>query len=239
MRISAKIAASAVLATSLLAGAMPASAACTRLAFSVNDYGKDGPTNDAKGLLDKYIVKWAGEHNIPKYNTGPKVVNCELFLNFIVFDEHTCRAEATVCWDGAPVAPSATSASAGEKVEGAPAKRSATAAVAKPKAAPEAAASTAIETGTLPVAAKPVAPAVAAPSPAPVLAATPAPSFVAPAAVAAARVAAPLPAAAAVPVADQVLAAATRAAAAAERAAAAAERAAAAATAAERAAAKQ
>ena len=31
-------------------------AACQRLAFSVNDYGKDGPTKDAKDLLDKYIV---------------------------------------------------------------------------------------------------------------------------------------------------------------------------------------
>ncbi|MFV0299183.1 MAG: hypothetical protein ACK5JT_24035 [Hyphomicrobiaceae bacterium] len=23
-----------------------------------------------------------------------------MFLNFIVFDEHTCKAEATVCWPG-------------------------------------------------------------------------------------------------------------------------------------------
>ncbi|MFM9768079.1 hypothetical protein, partial [Streptomyces scabiei] len=43
-------------------------------------------------------------HKIAKYNTGPKEVKCELFLNFIVFDEHTCTAEATVCWDGPAVA---------------------------------------------------------------------------------------------------------------------------------------
>jgi hypothetical protein len=34
-------------------------------------------------------------------------VKCELFLNFIVFDEHTCEASALVCWgDGqAPATP--------------------------------------------------------------------------------------------------------------------------------------
>lgn len=81
----------------------PASAACTRLGFSVNDYGKDGPTKDAKELLDKYIAKTMSEKGIKKYTTGKKDVKCDLFLNFIVFDEHTCRAEATVCWDGAPL----------------------------------------------------------------------------------------------------------------------------------------
>ena len=85
-------------------GADPAGAACTRLGFSVNDYGKDGPTKDAKELLDKYIAKWAKEHNIAKYTTGKKDVSCELFLNFILFDEHTCKAEASVCWDGPAVA---------------------------------------------------------------------------------------------------------------------------------------
>ena len=25
-------------------------------------------------------------------------MKCELFLNFIVFDEHTCQASALVCW---------------------------------------------------------------------------------------------------------------------------------------------
>jgi len=88
----------------LLPAATPAAnAACTRLGFSVNDYGKDGPTRDAQSLLDKYIAKWTGEHGIAKYTTGKKDVSCELFLNFILFDEHTCKAEATVCWDGPAV----------------------------------------------------------------------------------------------------------------------------------------
>ncbi|MCB1528994.1 MAG: hypothetical protein KDJ45_15025 [Hyphomicrobiaceae bacterium] len=73
---------------------------CTRLGFSVNDYGKEGPTNDAKKLLDKYIATWTSERGIAKYTTGKKSVNCELFLDFVVFDEHTCRAEADVCWNG-------------------------------------------------------------------------------------------------------------------------------------------
>lgn len=83
--------------------ASPASATCTRLAFSVNDYGKDGPAKDAKGLLDKYVSKWAVDHGIKKYTTGKKDVSCELFLNFILFDEHTCKASASVCWDGPAV----------------------------------------------------------------------------------------------------------------------------------------
>lgn len=77
-----------------------AQAKCTRLAFSVNDYGKDGPIKDAKSLLDKYIAEWTAQRGIAKYNVGKKDVSCELFLDFIVFDEHTCKAEATVCWSG-------------------------------------------------------------------------------------------------------------------------------------------
>ncbi|MGD9670351.1 MAG: hypothetical protein AB7U75_15140 [Hyphomicrobiaceae bacterium] len=79
--------------------ALPAQAKCTRLGFSVNDYGKEGPTADAKKLLDKYIASWTAERGITKYRTGKKDVTCDLFLNFIVFDEHTCRAEADVCWN--------------------------------------------------------------------------------------------------------------------------------------------
>jgi hypothetical protein len=78
----------------------PASAACTRLAFSVNDYGKEGPTEDAKRLLDKYIAKKMAERGVTKYTTGKKDVTCELFIDVLLFDEHTCKAEATVCWDG-------------------------------------------------------------------------------------------------------------------------------------------
>lgn len=77
-----------------------ANAECTRLAFSVNDYGKDGPTADAKKLLDKHIAEQMATRGITKYTVGKKDVSCELFLDFIVFDEHTCKAEATVCWPG-------------------------------------------------------------------------------------------------------------------------------------------
>jgi hypothetical protein len=87
-----------------VAGASPAAAKCTKLGFSVNDYGKDGPTKDAKDLLDKYIAGWAKQNGIAKYTVGKKDVTCELFLNFIVFDEHTCKATALVCWpDGGPL----------------------------------------------------------------------------------------------------------------------------------------
>jgi hypothetical protein len=71
---------------------------CTRLAFEVNDYGKDGPTRDAKMLLDKHIADWAKGRGIKSYRVGQKTVNCRLFLDLIVFDEYTCRAEAPVCW---------------------------------------------------------------------------------------------------------------------------------------------
>jgi hypothetical protein len=77
-----------------------AHAECTRLAFSVNDYGKQGPTDDAKKLLDKHIAEQMTQRGITKYTVGKKDVSCELFLDFIVFDEHTCKAEATVCWPG-------------------------------------------------------------------------------------------------------------------------------------------
>ena len=75
-----------------------AHAKCTRLAFSVNDYGKEGPAKDAKRLLDDYIAKWTSERGISGYRTGKKKVTCELFIDLIVFDEYTCKAEASVCW---------------------------------------------------------------------------------------------------------------------------------------------
>ena len=90
------------------AAATPAAAKCQRLAYSVNDYGKEGPTNDAKKLLDKYIADWTKGQGISQYTVGKKDVKCDLFLNFIVFDEHTCQASALVCWGegGAPPSPS-------------------------------------------------------------------------------------------------------------------------------------
>lgn len=89
--------------TTALAKAAPAvNRTCTRLGFSVNDYGKDGPTSDAKRLLSDYVARWAVANGIRKYNLGKSSVKCELFLNLIVVDEHTCTATADVCWSGKP-----------------------------------------------------------------------------------------------------------------------------------------
>lgn len=156
--------------------ATQAFADCTRLAFSVNDYGKEGPTNDAKSLLDKYIKTWTSERGIKSFTVGPKDVSCELFLNFIVFDEHTCKASALVCWSG-PRPPDPSNAST-------PKGATATAVEGAPKAAPKKSAppkasatdGSAIATGSVKPAAtkavtpKAAAPAAAAPAAAPVAA---------------------------------------------------------------------
>ncbi len=81
------------------AGAGLAEAKCKRMGFLVNDYGKDGPAKDAQALLDKEVEKWAAENGITNYTIGKKDVSCELYLNLIIFDEHTCTASANVCWD--------------------------------------------------------------------------------------------------------------------------------------------
>ncbi len=98
MRLATTLLAAVLVSATFFMATSPAEAKCTRLAFSVNDYGKEGPTRDAKDLLDKYIAKWTAEQGISNYRTGKKDVTCELFLDFIVFDEYTCRAEASVCW---------------------------------------------------------------------------------------------------------------------------------------------
>jgi hypothetical protein len=175
--LSAVAAASAV----LLAGTSAASAACKRFGFSVNDYGKEGPTKDAKDLLDKHIAQWAAERGIKKYTTGKKEVTCELFLDLILFDEHTCKAVATVCWDGPE--PKATQAAAPPADGQAPAAPKATKKAATPK-------STGITTGAVP-------PSTAAPSAAPAKAPV-APAKAPAAAKAAAPVVAPVVAPAAV-----------------------------------------
>lgn len=95
----------AAVAVATCLAATPAGAACQRLAYSVNDYGKEGPTRDAKNLLDKYVVNWTKEKGIKNYTVGAKSVKCELFLNLILFDEHTCEATTLVCWGDGPTAP--------------------------------------------------------------------------------------------------------------------------------------
>ena len=99
MRCSAII----FLLVSLAAGAStsaasPAKTECRTFGFSVNDYGKKGPTEDAKKLLDEYVADYANKNGIKGYKTGEKTVSCKLFLDFGFFDEHMCKAEAQVCW---------------------------------------------------------------------------------------------------------------------------------------------
>jgi hypothetical protein len=88
----------AIFGMAVTAGPNAARAECTTLSFSVNDYGKEGPTRDAKALLDTHIADWTAKNGIKKYRSGPKDVECELFLDFVIFDEHTCKATAKVCW---------------------------------------------------------------------------------------------------------------------------------------------
>lgn len=88
-----------VAALAAFAFAAPAGAAtCLKMGFSVNDYGKDGPSRDAQALLDQHIAQWAKLKGIKKYKVGKKDVTCELYLDVGLFDEHTCKASANVCW---------------------------------------------------------------------------------------------------------------------------------------------
>jgi len=121
MRLRASISAlSTLFAVGIAADA--ASAACTRLAFSVNDYGKDGPTKDAKDLLDKYAAKWTAERGIKKFTVGKKDVTCELFLDVGLFDEYTCKAAASVCWEGSKMPADAAAPAMGVKTKAASAR---------------------------------------------------------------------------------------------------------------------
>lgn len=142
MRFSVNLCAALALAATLaIAMTASANAECKRYGFSVNDYGKDGPTKDAKDLLDKMIAGKMSERGVKDYHTGKKTVSCELFLNFIVFDEHTCTAEATVCWGASKLPASEQAAAASDapaKAAEAPAeeKNSAKKKVTKEAAAP-------------------------------------------------------------------------------------------------------
>ena len=110
--IAAPFAAAVIFATTI-AMTIAADAACTKLASSVNDYGKIGPAKDAQELLDKQIADNMAKRGVKKYNVGKKEVTCELFLDFGVFDEYTCKAAATICWGEGGAAAPAVEASAG------------------------------------------------------------------------------------------------------------------------------
>ncbi len=86
-------------AAAILFSAGAANAACKKMGFLVNDYGKDGPAKDAQDLLDKHVAEWAAQNGIKNYTIGKKDVKCELYIDVILFDEHTCTASANVCWD--------------------------------------------------------------------------------------------------------------------------------------------
>jgi len=141
------------LALGIAAAANSADAGCKRFGFTVNDYGKEGPTNDAKALLDKHVTKWAAENSISDYRVGKKDVKCELFLDFVVFDEYTCTASANVCWgaDLSKIAPSASDGDVAMENEKPPAPVSKVAAGLKrekPAAAPTETAEAAAETAS-------------------------------------------------------------------------------------------
>jgi hypothetical protein len=186
-KLIAMISAAVAVSTVAMMAPTVAEARCTKLAFSVNDYGKQGPIDDAKKLLDVYIAKWAAERGVKQHTVGKKDVTCELFLDVGLFDEHTCKAAATVCWPGnedyANRAPIPGADAAVKAAASKPAVKTKTATAAKP--AP-------ITTGSISApatAAKPATP-VAAPAPAATPAPTPA-AAAAPAAPAAAPTEAP------------------------------------------------
>ncbi len=164
----AAVGATIAVSTFAMISATVAEARCTRLAYSVNDYGKKGPADDAKRLLDTYAAKWAADRGIKQHTVGKKDVTCELYIDLGFFDEYTCKAEANVCWSGnedyanrAPI----PGADANVKTAGKPVVK--TKAAAKPEA---------ITTGSIPAPATAVKPApapVAAPLPAVPTAPTP------------------------------------------------------------------
>lgn len=75
----------ALLAALMCFAATNSWAACQRLGFAVNDYGKKGPIRDAKKLLDGYIAKWTAERGIKRYRVGKKNGNLRVVLGFRIF----------------------------------------------------------------------------------------------------------------------------------------------------------
>ncbi|MBY0225194.1 MAG: hypothetical protein K2Q28_05255 [Hyphomicrobium sp.] len=144
-------------AAAMLLAAGTAEAACKRMGFLVNDYGKDGPAKDAQDLLDKHVAEWAAQNGIKDYTIGKKDVKCELFIDVILFDEHTCTASANVCWDE----PGKEKPAKAAKVKNAPeqskaaqtekksSEKTAAEAVKQSAETPDAAPAAAIETGTI------------------------------------------------------------------------------------------
>jgi len=89
------------LVLSIISTPTPALAVCKKLGFTVNHYGKEGPTRDAKALLDGYLESWTAERGIKKYRRkGKKTVSCYKFLDFGFFDEWTCKAVQEICFRG-------------------------------------------------------------------------------------------------------------------------------------------
>jgi hypothetical protein len=145
-------------AAAMLFAAGTAEAACKKMGFLVNDYGKDGPTKDAQDLLDKHVAEWAAQNGIKDYTIGKKDVKCELYIDVILFDEHTCTASANVCWDEPGKEKPAKSAKVKNAPEQSKAAQTEKTSSEKPadeavkqsaEKTPEAAPAAAIETGTI------------------------------------------------------------------------------------------
>ena len=76
----------------------PKARTCHRFAHSTNDYGKIGPTSEAKRLVEVAAKSWAASNKVKKFSMGAKSVKCVLFLDFGLFDEYTCTAEMSICY---------------------------------------------------------------------------------------------------------------------------------------------
>ncbi|MEL7542168.1 MAG: hypothetical protein AAGJ70_00170 [Pseudomonadota bacterium] len=72
---------------------------CKIVGYEVRDFGKVGPTADAKRLLDERIPKWAKKNGYRgAHKSGKKKVSCKLYLDVGFFDEWTCTATQRVCY---------------------------------------------------------------------------------------------------------------------------------------------
>ena len=80
------------------AAAKPKPRICHRFAHSTNDYGRIGPTSEAKRLVEVAAKKWAADNKVKTFSMGAKSVKCLLFLDFGLFDEYTCTAEMSICY---------------------------------------------------------------------------------------------------------------------------------------------